>query len=308
LQQLTMLVTADGKWVLPGSEEFLAALGDSNPDYDAVGFAVRNLGFVKLQVLDRLVTEIELHPRNVGLRALLALEKLLDEASTNLFRIKYLENEWHSEISASAKHTLSRLRELCAPVFEPLAASRFHIDPQDPAMLSTAGAGAGANGVAMLEKKWRVSFGRYDSSVLQLAFDHGLLPHLAIVGVNADGTEPVFRYLGEVHANWMQRNFQLGAIGEKLESIPDKEYGHWVSQFYKSVARSGQPRYDHIVASIKTGAEPYVTRYERLLLPWKTASSEVLVTAFSRRLSGQPAESAPSRASSSLLSNAAKSS
>jgi hypothetical protein len=74
VQQLTMLVTADGKWVLPDSEEFLAALGDPEPDYDAVGFAVRNLGFVKYQVIDRLVTEVELHPRNVDLRALLALE------------------------------------------------------------------------------------------------------------------------------------------------------------------------------------------------------------------------------------------
>ena len=101
MKSLTMLVTQDGHWVLPGSDEFLAALGDPNPDYDAVGFAVRNLGFIKFQVLDRIVTEIELHPRNVDLRALLALEKLLGEAGTNLFRIKYLDNEWRSEITAS---------------------------------------------------------------------------------------------------------------------------------------------------------------------------------------------------------------
>src|SRR5579872_6731582 len=103
LQQLTMLVTAEGKWVLPDSEEFLAALGDPEPDYDAVGFAVCNLGFVKFQVLDRVVTEIELCPRNVDLRALLAVERLLCEAGTSLFRIKYFDNEWQSEISASAE-------------------------------------------------------------------------------------------------------------------------------------------------------------------------------------------------------------
>src|SRR4029077_5625360 len=102
LQQLTMLVTTNGQWVLPNSEEFLAALGDPEPDYDAVGFAIRNLGFIRFQVLDRLVTEIELHPRNVTLPALLALEKLLGEVGTNLFRIKYLKEEWASEISADA--------------------------------------------------------------------------------------------------------------------------------------------------------------------------------------------------------------
>src|ERR1700733_8234023 len=97
LNQLTMLVTAEGSWVLPDSEEFLAALGDPHPDYDAVGFAIRNLGFIKFQVLDRLVTEIELPPRNVDRRALLAVERLLHDADTNLFRIKYLEDEWLSE-------------------------------------------------------------------------------------------------------------------------------------------------------------------------------------------------------------------
>src|ERR1700742_1086500 len=101
LDHLTMMVTAEGDWVLPESEEFLAALGDPDPDYDAVGYAVRNLGFIKFQVLDRLVTEIELYPRNVELRALLAVENQIGQVGTNLFRIKYLEDDWKSEISAS---------------------------------------------------------------------------------------------------------------------------------------------------------------------------------------------------------------
>lgn len=49
MKRLTMLVTADGEWVLEGSAEFLAALGDPEPDYDAGGFAVKNLGFVRFQ-------------------------------------------------------------------------------------------------------------------------------------------------------------------------------------------------------------------------------------------------------------------
>src|SRR5215469_16524472 len=134
-----MLVTADGQWVLPDSEAFRTALSDPNPDYDAVGFAIRNLGFVKFQVLDRLVTEIELHPRNVTLPALLALEQLVGEVGTNLFRIRYLNDEWHSEISASAEHTVARLRELCAPAFQPLQTERFHVAPQDPSILRRQG-------------------------------------------------------------------------------------------------------------------------------------------------------------------------
>jgi hypothetical protein len=60
VKRLTMLVTPDGRWVLEDSAEFLAALGDPSPDYDGASFAVKNLGFVKFQVLDQSV--IDLHP------------------------------------------------------------------------------------------------------------------------------------------------------------------------------------------------------------------------------------------------------
>ncbi len=53
MNRLTMLVTPDGRWVLEDSAEFLAALGDPDPDYDGASFAVKNLGFIKFQVLDQ---------------------------------------------------------------------------------------------------------------------------------------------------------------------------------------------------------------------------------------------------------------
>jgi hypothetical protein len=300
-----MLVTAEGKWVLPDSEEFLAALGDPNPDYDAIGFSVRNLGFVKFQVFDRLVTEIELHPRNVDLRALLALERLLGEAGTKLFRIRYLENEWHSEISASAEHTMARLRELCAPVFNPPATERFHVEPRDPEALF--GQAHRTEGLGLMALKWRVAFGSFDSSVIGLASRNDLLPHLAVVSIKSNDAEPVFRFMGDVHANWLEGEHRLNVIGERLENLPDKDYGGWAAQFYTDVARTGRPRYDHISATIHRRPQPYVTHYERLLLPWKTSSSEIVVTAFSKRLSDASTQSS-SETASSLLKNSAKSS
>ena len=41
MNRLSMLVTPNGQWVLAGSDEFLAALGDPDPDYDATSFAVK---------------------------------------------------------------------------------------------------------------------------------------------------------------------------------------------------------------------------------------------------------------------------
>jgi hypothetical protein len=288
LHQLTMLVTADGRCVLPDSEEFFAALGDPDPDYDATGFAVRNLGFVKFQVLDRLVTEIELHPRNVDLRALLAVERLIGEAGTNLFRIRHLENEWQSEISASAEHTLARLRELCAPVFDPPDVERFRVEPRDPAILFD-GPSRRVKGLGPMAMKWRVAFGNFDSNVLEIASRNDLLSLTAIMEFDRHTSTPVWRFLGDGH-RWAGRQYQVNGIGDRVEDMPDKEYGSWVAEFHRAVAVSGQPRYDLVTANMQMiddrGRPRQTVSYERLLLPWRTPSGEVLITSCATKVSG----------------------
>jgi hypothetical protein len=272
LNQLTMMVTAGGRWVLPDSEEFLAALGDPDPDYDAVGFAVRNLGFVKFQVLDRLVTEIELHPRNVDLRALLAVEELIAQSATNLFRLKYLDTEWHSEISASAEHTMARLRELCAPVFEPRTTERFRVEPRDPTALFD-NRSHRIDGFYPMAMKWRVAFGNFDPVVMGLATRGDMMPHFAIAGFRPSDGLPTFRFLGSAQ-RWGGDSYRVDGLGNPIEDMPDREYGAWVSEFYKSVGDSGQPRYDLVTADMQyhgeAGTPRRQVRYERLLLPWRT--------------------------------------
>jgi hypothetical protein len=309
LQQLTMLVTAEGRWVLPDSEEFLAAVDDPDPDYDAVGFAVRNVGFVRFQILDRVVTEIELHPRNVDLRALLAVEKLLGEVGTNLFRIKYLDDEWRSEISSSAEHTMSRLRELCAPAFEPPKTNRFQVEQQDPAVLFDTPAGR-AKSLGRMAMKWRVAFGNFDSSVMGVAARNELLSKLAVVGIQTHDPRPILRFFGDSH-RWAGDTYRYNGIGQPVDAMPDREYGAWLARFYEAVASSGQPRYDIITADMQyhneAGQPHRTTRYERLLLPWR-ASGETLVTSCIRLASSDAAPLRDPEGGSSSARKAPKSS
>jgi len=280
LHQLTMLVTADGECVLPDSENFFAALGGLDPDYDAIGYAIRNLGFIKFQVLDRLVAEIELHPRNVDLRALLAVERLLRQSIAKLFRIRYLDTEWHSEISASSEHTVARLRELCAPVFEPVLTERFRVEPRDPDVLFNTAVGR-AQAMGQIAMKWRVAYGVFDPLVMGIAARNDLLPHFAIAGFQRDDGRPIFRFLGGAH-RWAGDTYRMEGLGQPIEEMPDREYGAWVSQFYKSVGASGQPRLDLVTAQMEyhgeAGKPRRTAHYERLLLPWRTTSGETLVT------------------------------
>jgi len=135
-----------------------------------------------------------------------------------------------------------------------------------------------------LAQKWRVSFANFDPSITALALQHNLLSRLVIIGVTPREREPRFRFIGDEH-RWMG-SYLLDGIGEKVENQPDREYGHWVGETYKSVAFSGQPRYDLVSAVVQyeneSGTPRRVVRYERLLLPWRTPSEEVFVTMCSK--------------------------
>ncbi len=283
VKRLTMLVTPDGQWVFPDTAEFFAALGDPAPDYDAAAFAVKNLGFIKWQMIEQSIIEIELHPRNVELAALLAAQQQLLSSPVRLFRIKYFDTSWQSEISSSVEHTIERLSELCAPVYTPPRTDRFIVEKKDFAELFD----DQNSNLVPLAQKWRASFGHFDPSIISLAVRHQLLSRLMIVGVKPRDPEPVFRFVGDGH-RWLGGDNQLSLVGEKIIDQPDKEFGQWVAEFYKTVASTGQPCYDLVTASLRyedeAGSPQRLVQYQRLLLPWKTPSNEVFVTLCSDKL------------------------
>ncbi|MGH7030889.1 MAG: hypothetical protein ACREE9_10050 [Stellaceae bacterium] len=307
MNRLTMLATPDGRWVLDDSAEFLSALGDPNPDYDAAAFAVKNLGFIKFQVLGGSLVEIELHPRNVELPPLLAVQQQLLSSRATLFRVKYFEQAWHSEITSSKEGAVSRLSELCAPAFAPRPSQRFVAEPCDYSDLLA----AEASPLRLMAQKWRMSFGHFSPSIISFAIEHQLLSRIMIFGVKPRRAEPVFRFIGDGF-KWLATEYQFYGIGERIENQPDKEFGGWVAEFYKAVASTSQPRYDHVTAAIETWPgypKPYLTRYERLLLPWKTSTDEVFVSMMSRKLRAEDSvEVDGSEAGKRLVSTSLKSS
>lgn len=297
MQRVAMLATPDGEWVFEDSPEFLAALGDPDPDYDAALFAVKNLGFIRFEMLGNSVIEIELHPRNVALPALLAVQEQLQSSRIKLFRIKYFTTVWQSEIFPAAERAMLRLSALCTPDFTPPPSERYQATPQNYSLLFR----DQTSPLKLLAQKWRTSFGQFDSTVISFAIKHQLISRLMIFGVKPGSGEAVFRFIGDGF-KWLDDEYALKGIGERVENQPDKDYGSWVAGFYRHVAASREPRYDNITAVIqpRPGAKPYVSRYERLLLPWSTPSREIFVSMLSRRVSGgSPVEEVAERGRSS---------
>jgi hypothetical protein len=269
-----MMVTGDGEWLLPDTPEFFAALGDPDPDYDSISFAVEHLCFVQFKVFGQSIAVTYLHMRTVEIPS--AQQQVLS-CQTKIFRIKYFDTEWRSEISSSAQHIIGRLSELCAPAAHAPPTGRFLVEPQDFARVFR----EEENWLRPLAVKWRMSFGQFDSSVISLAVKHGLLSRLVIVGITPGRGEPQWRFIGDGH-KWIGNNYHLGGIGEKVQNMPDKDYGEWATEYYKSVAAARQPRYDLVTGTIQyqdeDGQPRRQHRYERLMLPWRTPSAEVFVT------------------------------
>jgi hypothetical protein len=279
MERPALLVTSDGRRVLPETDGFFTALARLVPGSDPVGFAVRELGFVKFQPQGS-VTIVELDERTVDPRALLRAERQIAECGAAAFSVRPLRAGRADGRSLSAADAVARLRQLLARPEQPAAAGRFAAEPHDYARLLR----QTDDPFCRLGRKWCASFGAFDAGFMDFVGDNDLLSRLIVFAVKPRTEEVVFRYIGDGH-NWLTRHYRTDPIGDTVDNQPDKEYAAWVSQFHRAVARSGEPRFDTVSATLCFGAEPpYDVRYERLLLPWKSASDESVVTMVSRML------------------------
>ena len=70
-----------------------------------------------------------------------------------------------------------------------------------------------------------------------------------------------------------------GLIGRDLCEQPDNRFGRWSSKPYHEVVSRSAARLDLVEAVIHPpGGLPMISRYERLLLPWRTSSGEFWVS------------------------------
>jgi PAS domain S-box-containing protein len=212
----------------------------------------------------------------------IVLEERLQVLDAPMFRTNQFEATHKSKILSSMQDELEQPPQLCAPVSAPPRREWFVAEPKDVSTLLS----RDDDNLRFLFQKWRSSFGQFDSTVIPFAASHQLLARLAIIGLKPRQEEPRFRFIGEGH-RWVGDYLSL-SLGERVENMPDKEYGEWINAGYKSVAQTGEPRYELITAMLQyseVGKPRRLARFERLLLPWRTASKETFITSWSRVVS-----------------------
>jgi hypothetical protein len=74
---------------------------------------------------------------------------------------------------------------------------------------------------------------------------------------------------------------RMGMLGREVEDQPDAVYGGWLASAYRELVEDGQPKpglqlVEAVIAS--SGGRPVRTRYERLLLPWRSPGGDRWIT------------------------------
>jgi hypothetical protein len=280
VERSARFITSDGKHVLAADDAFFARLGGVADGREPTQFAVRCLGFVKLASLDDAGAVVELCPHTVDRRALLAAELEIGLFAAAHFRIRYVDGDRSGERPLSATEAVDCLRALRPAGEAPAANPRFSAEPRDFGALLR----LSANPYSLLSQKWCAAFGEINGTLSEFAAESGFLDRMVLFGVSRRWPEPVFRFIGGTPP-WLDPEFGRRAIGEKLADMPDKPYGGWAAAFYAEVARRGEPRFDRVSAHRRLPAGgSYDVQYDRLLLPWRMASGETIVSLLSYRI------------------------
>ncbi len=283
-KKVLVSVSPEGTVLAPGTDAFFERIGYANPDFDASDYVVRNLGFVSVSRRSRDRMTIRLRPSLVSQSALNACLKILMNQDFSQGEIQRFDDDWVSEIWPNDPALLHRLVDLCEKAHrthEP----RFGAKPLD---LSKIG-GDNSNPLKPLFQKWRVSSAIFDDTTLPFLINYGLDFRLSVVTAPRVGEALRFQFFGEGFKFYDDRQ-KMKVIGAPIEDQPDAEYGLWLAQQYQAVVDSGKPALDYVTAQISAGSGPgRRSRYERLLLPWRTNDHKVIVTCASVLISTEEA-------------------
>lgn len=273
LRKVLVSISPEGTVLAPGTEAFFERIGYANPDFDASDYVVRNLGFISVSRRSRDRMTVRLRPSLVTQSALDACLKILTNQDFAQGEIQRFEDDWVSEIWPNDPALLHRLVDLCEkanPAHEP----RFGARPLD---INSIGNDT-SNPLKPLFQKWRVSSSVFDDTTLPFLINYGLEFRLSIVAAPRMGEPLRFQFIGGGFKFYDDRQ-KMQQIGSTIENQADAEYGRWLAQQYQTVVESGRPALDYVTASIQPDTGPgRRSRYERLLLPWRTNDDKVIVT------------------------------
>jgi len=259
-----------------GSGELPRRLGRSPPEFDFVGHAVRNLGFVLLRQRGQSM-HLSFRPALMTPPTLGTLFYRLAEAMPERLLLSYLESDWRHEMMRSAHEAMLRLEDLVYASSGWRPASNYLVQrhpllPRKHSALQSLGP---------LLAIWYVTSGVWTDNVRDLLATLDLLDRAVVLQNPARSSRLVFDYRG-ASFSFYPKCWNLLAIGRDLEDQPDRDYGVRTAQAYREALDEGEPRFEAVDAVIRApDNRARRSRYDRLILPWRGSGNERFLTGVS---------------------------
>lgn len=259
------------------------ALGYPQPDFDMWAYAIRNLGAVEIAA-DEDGATVTMRTATAHSEAIRGAQRVLATLGSVPIKLRYEIGTWIEESyehpAQAAAGMLGALETAAAIPNRMAFVSKSRklnvLSEQRLNRIETV-----EERLGLVFKKWRLSQGRFDPEMASFLVRFGLFDRTAVVVESKDDAGLVFEHSGTGFNLYdtFDKSWNFRAQGARLVDQPDPDYGRWIDRTYRGVLDENQPRFEHVDAVIQArGGEPYRSRYDRLLLPWRTTSGTRVVT------------------------------
>jgi hypothetical protein len=267
-----VLIDTEGEVRFVGAPETRRAIANA-PDSDWLNCAVRELGFVLVRERPTSV-QIWLRPSLVTEAALIALFYHVAEAAPERVLLSYLIDEWHHEVVRTAREAMLRVEDLVLTARASRPPMRYQAQSHPSQLLRH----EKYRHWAPLLAVWELTGGCSPGRLIDMLRSWSLLDRATVLRNPLHSERLLFEHHGGAYSFYAPyRN--MPAIGRDFEDQPDRHFAASVANAYRSALGSREPRFEAVDAVARTpGRLVRRSRYDRLILPWQSATGERFVT------------------------------
>jgi len=270
------LIDGRGEPWWAGAPELRRRFAAAGAFEDVSALAVREHGYVLLRERKGAL-HVALRPERVTRPALATLFFRLAEAKPTRLLLSHFGEEWTHEVCGNAHETMLRLEDLVA--FASGWALRAIYDVERHPLIPRRH--PSLRQLAPMLAVWHLLGGRGPDRLAEVLAPLGFLDRSAIIR-RPKGTERVlFEHRGKAFT-FYQPCWNLLAMGRDVEDQPDCVYGAHTARCYRETFAEDAPRFESVEALVRTPErEVRRSRFDRLILPWRTHSGERVATGIS---------------------------
>jgi hypothetical protein len=265
--QMDLLIDHEGMAWSNGSPALRRRLA-ARPDTDLVGYVVGNLGYARLRQSEQTI-RLTIRAGQMSFRTLEAVVRHLLAERWRRLVIEHAESVPSFEIFGEVEEAVARLQDLSSPSAMLVPRDRFFNQELSLDRLNVPGQEA----LRSLMKLWRSRKGQLPPEQILTLMPDALKARMTLTRITAPAvarSRAIVEHIGPGFRVF-DSCWALNAVGRDLEEQPDPVYGGRSAQAYHDVAGLGQPRLELVDAVIDVpGRTVRRSRYDRLMLPWRS--------------------------------------